>query len=100
MKISEKDVEYIAKLARLEMPPEEKPRMAEHLGEILDYMDKLNELDTSDIEPTSHVLPIRNVFREDKVSNHFPDSDLMANAPQKEKGHYQVPKIIGPPASP
>lgn len=95
MKISEKEVEHIARLSRLELDSEEKPRMAEQLGKILDYMAKLNELDTEDTEPTSHVLPIQNVFREDKVAGHFAGTDLMANAPKKDKGHYQVPKILG-----
>jgi aspartyl-tRNA(Asn)/glutamyl-tRNA(Gln) amidotransferase subunit C len=95
MKIFEKDVEYIAHLSRLEVNPEEKRRIADQLGKILDYMAKLNELDTEDTEPTSHVLPIRNVFREDEAINPFAGVDLMANAPKKNMGHYQVPKILG-----
>lgn len=95
MKISEKEVEHIARLSRLELEPEEKPKMAEQLGKILDYMAKLNELDTEGTEPTSHVLPIQNVFREDEVTGRFAVADLMANAPKKDKGHYQVPKILG-----
>jgi len=94
-KISERDVDYIAELARLGLEPDEKPRMAEHLGGILDYMEKLNQVDAEKVTPTSHVLPLQNVFREDETTGGFPDGYLMENAPRKEKGHYQVPKIIG-----
>lgn len=95
MKISERDVEYIAGLAKLELTPEEKPKMVEQLGKILGYVEKLNQLETENIAPTSHVPPIQNVFREDETTNRFPEGNLMGNAPLKEKGHYQVPKIIG-----
>lgn len=94
-KISEKEVDYIADLARLGLEPGEKPRMREHLGRILDYMEKLNQVDTEGVTPTSHVLSLQNVFREDETTGGFPDGYLMGNAPRKEKGHYQVPKIIG-----
>ena len=95
MKISPNDVQRIADLAKLELTPEEKPRMAEQLARIIGYMDKLNQLDTENVQPTSHVLPMRNVFREDKVSRIFSSTSTMACAPKTDMGHYQVPKIIG-----
>jgi len=95
MKITDRVVEHIADLARLELHSEEKLSMTEQLGKIVGYMDKLNELDTTTVEPTSHILPVCNVFREDAVTHHFPDADLMANAPRKDRRHYQVPKVLG-----
>ncbi len=95
MKISEKDVERISKMAKLDLTVEERAKMAEQLGKILDYMKKLNELNTENIEPTFHVLPVQNIFREDRVTDLFQNTDLMANAPKRELGHYQVPKILG-----
>ena len=68
MAITMKDVEYVAKLARMELTKEEKKMYSKQLGDILNYINKLNELDTSDIKPTSHVVSISNVFREDEIN--------------------------------
>ena len=64
------------------------------MNRILDYMDQLNELDTGGVEPTSHVLSLKNVFREDVVIDSLPVDEVLANAPRREKGHFVVPKII------
>ncbi|MFQ5841149.1 MAG: Asp-tRNA(Asn)/Glu-tRNA(Gln) amidotransferase subunit GatC [Thermodesulfobacteriota bacterium] len=94
MKISARDVEYVAKLARLDLSDEEKDEFAVQLNDILTYMDKLNELDTKEVEPTSHVIPVMNVFRSDEVLESLPRESSLGSAPEAEKGFYKVPKII------
>jgi len=94
MRISTSDVEHIARLARLGLREDEKNVYGAQLNEILDYVDKLNELDTSGVEPTSHVIPIKNVFREDIPGTSLPREDALGNAPQSTGGFYRVPKII------
>ena len=94
MKITKKEVEHVAHLARLELREEDKEKLTEQLSAILEYVEKLNELDTKDIEPTSHVLPIENVFKEDRVGDSLSVDRSLANAPEKEKGHFKVPKIV------
>ena len=87
------DVNKIAQLAYLKLTDAESERIGKHLRQVIDYIDHLNKLDTSSIEPTSHVLPINNVFREDKVCKST-DIDYLAGSPAHNKGHYEVPKII------
>lgn len=94
MKITEKEVEYVAKLARLELTEEEKQKMTRQLDSILAYMEKLNTLDTKDVEPTSHVLPLHNVWREDRTEPSFSQEDILANAPEKAEGFFKVKKVI------
>ncbi len=94
MKISKQEVEHVAKLARLELSEEEKEKLTDQLSNILTYVEKLNELDTTGIEPTSHVLDIRNVMRDDVAASSLPQERALANAPDKAAGHYKVPKII------
>lgn len=94
MKISDKEIEHIALLSRLEISEEEKKIFAEQLSTILDYIDKLNELDTHDIEPTSHVIPLNNVMREDIPSLSLSREDALMNAPEHTEKFYRVPKII------
>ncbi|MBI3813489.1 MAG: Asp-tRNA(Asn)/Glu-tRNA(Gln) amidotransferase subunit GatC [Nitrospinae bacterium] len=95
MKLSIKEVEHVAELGRLELTDEEKNRFAEQLSNILTHIEKLNQLDTSNIEPTSHVLPIKNIFRDDAVAQTFgSEGDSLSNAPDKDRGYYKVPKII------
>jgi aspartyl-tRNA(Asn)/glutamyl-tRNA(Gln) amidotransferase subunit C len=94
MKITAKEVRYVADLARLELSPEEVELFTGDMNRILDYMDQLNELDTGGVEPTSHVLSLKNVFREDVVVESLPVDEVLANAPRREKGHFVVPKII------
>lgn len=94
MKISKADVEHIAMLARLRLSEEEKETYSEQLSKILDYIEKLNQLDTSDVEPTSHVLEITNVFREDEPAQSLPPDDALKNAPDRKGNFYRVPRII------
>jgi aspartyl-tRNA(Asn)/glutamyl-tRNA(Gln) amidotransferase subunit C len=88
------EIEYIALLARLRLTEEEKELFSRQLGSIIDYINKLNRLDTSDVEPTSHVLPIKNVFREDRQGVSSERDEILRNAPSKKGGFYKVPKII------
>jgi aspartyl-tRNA(Asn)/glutamyl-tRNA(Gln) amidotransferase subunit C len=94
MKISREEIEHIAVLARLSLSEEEKDLFGSQLSSILDYMEKLNELDTRDIEPTSHVLSLHNVMREDTLTSSIPREDALMNAPSRTEKFYRVPKII------
>ena len=94
MKITLKEVEHVARLARLELTAEEKERMRVQLDSILSYIDKLNELDTSAVEPTSHVLPMTNVFREDEVMPSLSQEEVLTNAPDRHEFFFRVPRIL------
>lgn len=94
MKISKKDVEHVAKLARLKLTWEEKEKFGKQLSEILEYVEKLNELDTEKVEPTSHVIPLQNVMREDRVKPSLPVEEVLGNAPAREGKYFKVPRII------
>lgn len=94
MKITKKDVEYVAKLARLALTEEEKEKFCNQLNQILVYMEKLNELDTKDVPPTSHVLALKNVWREDKVKPSNLSKEIIINAPEKEGNYFKVKKVI------
>ena len=89
--ISEETIEYVGILAKLELSEEEKEQARKDMGNMLDYIDKLNELDTSGAEPMSHVFPVHNVFREDVVTNGDGSGDLMANAPEGKDSVLLVP---------
>ncbi|MBO8137189.1 MAG: Asp-tRNA(Asn)/Glu-tRNA(Gln) amidotransferase subunit GatC [Desulfotomaculum sp.] len=92
--ITKKDVEHVALLARLKLNEEEKEMYTRQLNDILKYAQKLQQLDTDAVEPTAHVLPIKNVFREDEVGDHLPNDKALANAPEKEGNYIKVPKIM------
>ena len=94
MRVSKHDIEHIAMLARIDLNEEEKELFGSQLSSILEYMEKLNELDTTDIEPTSHVLSLQNVMREDSVRESIPREDALMNAPSHTEKFYRVPKII------
>lgn len=91
--ITIKEVEHVAKLARLELAEEEKVKFSKQLGDVLEYAQQMNEIDTEGVEPMSHAIPIVNVMREDEVVHEFSREELMANAPLKEDGFFRVPKI-------
>jgi len=95
MSITLKDVEYAAKLARLELSPEEKVTFQRELDKIIKYVDQLNELNTENLPVTSHVIPMQNVLREDEVLPSLSPDQALANAPRKKKGFFRVPKVIG-----
>lgn len=88
------DIEKVARLARLELTEEEKVTFGNQLEQILNYMEQLNGLDTTGVEPTSHAIPISNVFKEDEVNPSFPQKEVLEIAPDEEDGHFKVPKII------
>ena len=94
MAVTIKDVEHIAKLAKLEFNEDEKAKFTEQFNEILAFMEKLNELDTSKVEPLSHVIELRNVFREDVVKPSLPTEEALKNAPAKTEKFFKVPKVI------
>ena len=89
--ISDETIEYVGILAKLDLSDQEKEEAKKDMGRMLDYIDKLNELDTSAVEPMSHVFPVKNVFREDIVKNGNDRENMLANAPEQKDGQYQVP---------
>lgn len=91
--ITIKDVEHVAKLARLELTEEEKEKFTTQLGAVLEYVNQMNEVDTSDVEPMAHAIDFSNVMREDKVVYEQTKEELMKNAPYEENGFFRVPKI-------
>jgi aspartyl-tRNA(Asn)/glutamyl-tRNA(Gln) amidotransferase subunit C len=94
MDITREQVEYVAKLARLAISEEEKAVFGKQLSSILTYVETLNRVDTTDVEPTSHVIPMQNVLREDTVKPSLPHEVALANAPDHDGGCFRVPKII------
>jgi aspartyl-tRNA(Asn)/glutamyl-tRNA(Gln) amidotransferase subunit C len=94
MKITKDVVEYVAHLARLELLPAEVDEYTGQIDRILAYMDQLNALDTTGIEPTTHAIPLVNVFRADAVNHNLEAGDAVSNAPEREKGFFKVPPII------
>ena len=92
--ISDETIEYVGILAKLELSQEEKEQAKKDMGRMLDYIDKLNELDTEGVEPMSHVFPVSNVFREDEVQNGDEREKILANAPKAKDGSFQVPKTV------
>ena len=94
MKLSKEEVKHVARLARLSVSEEEIEVFRRQLSEILTYIGKLNELETSNIEPTSHVLDIQNVFREDRITPSLSQEEALTGAPEQEEGFFRVPKII------
>ena len=93
-KITAEQVRRVAELARLDLAPGEEGRLTGQLNAILAYMDQLGEVDTTGIEPTSHVLPLTNVMRDDVVSACLSNAEALANAPAADQGHFAVPKIL------
>ena len=89
--ISDETIEYVGILAKLELSDEEKEQAKKDMANMLDYIDTLNELDTSGVEPMSHVFPVNNVFREDVVTNGDDREEILANAPEAKEGAFVVP---------
>lgn len=94
MKISPDAIRHVALLARLELTPEEEATMATTLDAILTYIEKLNALDTTDVEPTAHIVDLDTPWREDEVVNGDDTAALLANAPARDGDLFRVPKII------
>ncbi len=94
MKLNRKDVEHVALLSRLELSDQELDKYTEQLDAILEYIDVLNQVDTSGVEPMAHVLDLRNVMRPDVVLPSLPREAALQNAPEPENGFFKVPKIV------
>lgn len=94
MKIEEKDIINVAKLARLELSPDEMNEFSRQLNGIIQYVEKINELDTSGVEPADHIVEVHNVFRKDIIKASIDRSELEKIAPDFRDGHIVVPKII------
>ena len=92
--ITDETIEYVGILAKLELSDEEKERAKQDLANMLDYIDMLNELDTTGVEPMSHVFPVNNVFREDVVENGNDRDRILENAPEERDGCFVVPKTF------
>lgn len=94
MKITEELVDYVSELSRLKLPEAEKAAMAAELEKIVDYMDVLNGLDTTGVEPLSHVFPVKNVLRADEVAPSYDRAELLAGAPASDGEAFLVPKAV------
>ena len=94
MNITEEMVDYISQLSRLQLPAEERTAMTAQLEDIVAYMDVLGTLDTADVEPLSHVFPIKNVLRPDQVAPSFPRADLLAGSPAGDSETFLVPRTV------
>lgn len=94
MTIDRKEVEHVALLARLRLSPSEVERFTTQLSQVLSYVEKLGELDTADVELTSHVLDMTNVFREDVLRDSTPREEILRNAPGATEEFFRVPRII------
>lgn len=88
------DIKYVAHLARIQLTPEEEAAFGAQLGQVLTYIEKLNELDVSEVEPTAHAVPMVNVTRPDEVEPSLPHEEAMRNAPAEANGLFMAPKIV------
>jgi aspartyl-tRNA(Asn)/glutamyl-tRNA(Gln) amidotransferase subunit C len=95
MKITKKEVLYVANLARLNVDEGEVEKLASQIGDILSYMDTLEKADTQGVEPTTHAIDLTNALREDVVHTHPGVEETLANAPEREDGMFVVPKVVG-----
>jgi len=88
------DIKYVAHLARINLTEDEEQKLGSQLGNILGYIEKLRELDVTDVEPTAHAVPLVNVSRADEIRSSLPHDEAMHNAPAKANGLFMVPKIV------
>jgi len=95
MKITKEEVLKVASLARLHMDEGAIDKFADQIGNILEYVDTLEQVDAKDVQPTAHAIPLNNAFREDVRGDHIDRDKALANAPEKHDGSFVVPKIIG-----
>ena len=92
--IDEKMLDHLGVLSKLELKEEERKKTCEDISDMLQYVDKLNELDTEGVDPLVQIIPMENVFRQDIISNKNEKDKMLANAPQKKDGQYVVPRTI------
>lgn len=95
MKITKEEVLYVARLARLDLDADSIDTFAGQIDEILGYIEKLNQVDTEGIKPTSHAISLTNAFRDDEPRQHLDRERVLANAPEREEGCFVVPKVVG-----
>lgn len=93
-RVDDATIEYVGILAKLELSREEREAAKRDMSRMLDYVDRLNELDTEGVEPMSHLFPVHNVFREDEVINADSREQILANAPEQKDGAFKVPRTI------
>lgn len=94
MKITRETIDHVAGLARLNLDEKERDRLTVEMADIISWVDKLSELDTTGVKPMEHVIPIRNVLREDEARNSYDRDKILANAPSSEDGCFKVPKVV------
>ncbi|GAA4412563.1 Asp-tRNA(Asn)/Glu-tRNA(Gln) amidotransferase subunit GatC [Nibrella viscosa] len=94
MKVDHDTLQKIAHLARLDVRPEEEAALLDSLNEVLTWMEQLNELDTTGVEPLTHISDEQNVMRDDVVGRHLPREQALSNAPQQDGTFFQVPKVL------
>ena len=94
MRLTRQDIESVAYLSRLELSEEEKERLTGHINRLLENFEKLQELDTSDVEPTSHVVPVYNVFRKDESRPSLKADEVVSNGPQVADHCFVVPRVV------
>ena len=92
--ITDETIEYVGILAKLELSEDEREAAKKDMGRMLDYLDKLNELDTTGVEPMSHIFPVQNVFREDVVINGDESAKTLQNAPEEKDNMFVVPRTF------
>jgi len=92
--VTDKDIEYVARLAKLKLSDEEKTRLVSQMGDIVEFANNINKLNTDGVEPTNHILKIQNVFREDEVKESYSRDEILKNAPKKEAGCLVVPSVV------
>lgn len=95
MRITPEEIAHVARLARLELSADEVERFAAQIGEILDYVDQLKQVDTRGVAPTAHATAAACAFRDDEERPHLPREAALANAPEKDAEHFLVPKVVG-----
>lgn len=93
-RITDETMEYVEILAKLKLTKEERIQAKADMSRMLDYIDQLNELDTSQVEPMTHIFPVSNVFREDEEKDEWSREEILENAPQQKDGFFQVPKTV------
>jgi len=94
LRLSQQEVEHIALLSRLKLTDEERERMTTQLNDIMRFFEQLGELDTSDVEPTSHVIPMSNVLRADEARPSLPVEDVLESAPERVGDTFRVPRVV------
>ena len=92
--VTDKDIEYVARLAKLKLSDEEKTRLVSQMGDIVEFANNINKLNTDGVEPTNHILKIQNVFREDEIKESYSRDEILKNAPKKEAGCLVVPSVV------